>query len=151
MATDNIAATDHLVEELFGLWRWMRHVSHSIREGEATSQQFWLLHQLRNRGTLTVGEVAEVLGVSQSSATIAFKRLKSAELVRRTRSRSDERTVEITLTEDGLRKVESWRQRRRQAVANLLEPLTPDEREDLQRLAERVLCLTNSQPTSHSR
>jgi len=146
--TDNLASTDQLVEELFDLWRWLRHVSYSIREGEATSQQFWLLHQLRNRGALTVGEVALALGVSQSSATIACKRLESAGLVRRTRRTNDERVVEITLTEEGRCKVESWRQRRRQAVATLLEPLSAEERSDLQRLVGRVLSLTDSTSAS---
>ncbi len=149
--SDNLASTDQLVEELFDLWRWLRHVSHSIREGEATSQQFWLLHQLRNRGTLTVGEVAAALGVSQSSATIACKRLESAGLVRRERRTTDERVVEITLTEEGRCKVESWRQRRRKAVANLLEPLDLEEREELQRLVARVLSLAESSRTAPAR
>jgi DNA-binding MarR family transcriptional regulator len=141
VSTDSQVSTDQLVEELFDLWRWLRHMSYSIREGEATPQQFWLLHQLRRRGALTVGEVAEALGVSQSSATIACKRLEVAGLVRRSRRPSDERVVEISLTEEGRCTVESWRQRRRQAVAALLEPLHPDERDELERLVARVLSL----------
>ncbi len=141
MSNNDQVPTDQLVEGLFDLWRWLRHVSYSIREGEATPQQFWLLHQLHRRGELSVGEVAEALGVSQSSATIACKRLEVAGLVRRSRRPTDERVVEISLTAEGRCKVDSWRQRRRNAVSELLEPLDPAERDELQRVVARVLKL----------
>ncbi len=143
LVTESQVPADQLVEELFDLWRWLRHMSYSIREGEATVQQFWLLHQLRSRGALSVGEVASALGVSQSSATIASKRLEVAGLVTRQRRSTDERVVEIRLTDAGCDKVESWRQRRRDAVAELLEPLDQAEREELARLVARVLSLTH--------
>ncbi len=144
LVTESQVPADQLVEELFDLWRWLRHMSYSIREGEATVQQFWLLHQLMNRGALSVGEVAAALGVSQSSATIACKRLEVAGLVTRRRRTSDERVVEISLTEAGCDKVESWRTRRREAVAELLQPLNDEERDELGRLVARVLSLSGA-------
>ena len=146
LATDQDLATDVLVEELFDLWRWLRHVSYSIREGEATAQQFWLLHQLGRRGSMTVGEVGEALGISQSSATIACKRLEVSGLVARARRTSDERVVEIKLTGEGRDKVDSWRVRRRQALSELLKQLEPYERDEMIRLVGRLLSL--AEPTS---
>jgi DNA-binding MarR family transcriptional regulator len=142
LSTDQELATDLLVEELFDLWRWLRHVSYSIRKGEATAQQFWLLHQLGRRGSMTVGDVAEALGISQSSATIACKRLEVSGLVTRSRRPSDERVVEIALTDAGRDKVDSWRLRRRQALSELLAKLELGERDELGRLMARLLSLT---------
>jgi len=135
---------DPLDEDLFDLWRWLRNVSHSIRENEVTPQQSWLLHQLRRRGKLTISEVATALGVSQSSATTACKRLELAGWVTRSRRADDERVVDVSLTDAGNAKVESWRQRRRQAVADLLAPLRAEDRDELQRLVERVLVLAET-------
>lgn len=136
--------TDQLVEDLFDLWRWLRNMSHSIRENEVTPQQSWLLHQLRRRDKLTISEVATALGVSQSSATTACKRLELAGWVTRSRRADDERVVEVSLTDAGAAKVESWRQRRRQAVTELLAPLRVEDRDELQRLVERVLVLAET-------
>ncbi|HVX31061.1 MAG TPA: MarR family transcriptional regulator [Nitrolancea sp.] len=136
--------TDQLVEDLFDLWRWLRNMSYSIRENEVTPQQSWLLHQLRRQGKLTISEVATALGVSQSSATTACKRLELAGWVTRSRRSDDERVVEVSLTEAGNAKVERWRQRRRQAVADLLASLRPEDRDELQRLVERVLELAET-------
>ena len=143
-------STDQLVEDLFDLWRWLRNMSHSVRENEVTPQQSWLLHQLRRREKLTIGEVAEALGVSQSSATTACKRLELAGWITKSRSIDDERVVEVSLTEAGTAKVESWRQRRRQAVADLLEPLCPEERDELQRLVERMLVIAETSSNAHA-
>jgi len=143
-------STDQLVEDLFDLWRWLRNMSNSIRENEVTPQQSWVLHQLRRREKLTIGEVAEALGVSQSSATTACKRLEISGWITKSRSADDERVVEVSLTEAGAIKVESWRQRRRQAVAELLAPLHADERDEFQRLVERLLVIAETSSSAHS-
>ena len=134
-----VSSTDQLVESLFDLWRWLRHMSNSIREGELTREQFWLLHQLRRRGALSIGEVADTLGITQSTATTACKRLESAGLITRSRRADDERVVEVALTDFGRETVAEWRRRRREAVSNLLEPLNDAERDELQRLIQRLL------------
>ena len=143
-------STDELVEDLFDLWRWLRNMSHSIRENEVTPQQSWVLHQLRRREKLTIGEVAEALGVSQSSATTACKRLEISGWITKSRSADDERVVEVNLTEAGAIRVESWRQRRRQAVAELLAPLSTEERDEFQRLVERLLVIAETSGSAHS-
>jgi DNA-binding MarR family transcriptional regulator len=140
-------STDQLVEDLFELWRWLRHMSNAIREGEITREQFWLLHQLRRRETLSISDVAEALGISQSTATTACKRLEAAGLITRTRSEADERVVEVSLTDLGRDTVEGWRRRRREAVVELLAPLDESERDELQRLLEKLLI--NAGATNH--
>jgi DNA-binding MarR family transcriptional regulator len=68
--------------------------------------------------------------------------LETSGLVKRSRRPSDERVVEITLTDAGRDKVDSWRLRRREALRELLAQLEPGEREELARLVGRLLSLT---------
>ena len=146
-----MSSTDQLVESLFDLWRWLRHMSNEIRQSDLTREQFWLLHQLRRRGTLSIGEVAGTLGISQSTATTACKRLEAAGLITRSRRVDDERVVEVELTEQGRSAVNDWRRRRREAVAELLAPLNDTERDELQRLIQCVLDGTSNASRSTTR
>jgi len=139
-------SSDQLVEDLFDLWRWLRRMSNEIRQGEITREQFWLLHQLRRRDAMSIGDVAEALGVAQSTATTACKRLEASGLITRTRRSDDERVVEVELTDHGRTTVEGWRRRRREAVAALVAPLDDPERAELERLIEMLL--VNAKATS---
>lgn len=134
-------ATDRLVENLLSLWRLLRISTHPVRRGEITPEQYWLLKRLNQRGTLSVGELAEALGVTGSSVTTACKRLEKAGLLRRERQSDgqDERVVLVQLTEQGYTQIESWQQERRAALTQMLAPLTASEQDDLQRLLERIL------------
>lgn len=140
--------SDQLVEDLLALWRVLRQASHPVRRGEITHQQFWLLRHLRREGPLSIGELAELLGISPSSATIACKRLEKAQLLTRQRLVEDERVVQVELTPLGVETVESWRQRYRDTLAGLLKPLDEHEREQLQFLLERVMDAAGRSPGS---
>lgn len=130
---------DRLIESLLQFWQVLRRVSHPVRRAETTPEQYWLLRVLYRADTRSVGELAEALGVTGSSVTTACKRLEKTGLVRRERQASDERVVRVSLTPAGRARVESWQEQRRAALAQLLEPLTPDEQAELRRLIDRVL------------
>jgi DNA-binding MarR family transcriptional regulator len=134
-------ATDQLVEDLLALWRLLRINTHPVRRGEITPEQYWLLKLLNKRVELSIGELAEVLGVTGSSVTTACKRLEKAGLLKRTRQADgqDERVVLVTLTEQGREQIEAWQQERRNELSKMLAPLSPDEQTELQRLIERIL------------
>ena len=134
-------ATDRLVEDLLALWRLLRVNTHPVRRGEITPEQYWLLKLLNKRGELSIGELAEALGLTGSSVTTACKRLEKAGLLRRTRQADgqDERVVLATLTTQGREQLESWQQERRTALTHMLAPLTHEEQAELQRLIERIL------------
>src|SRR5579871_5365452 len=93
-------ATDRLVEDLLALWRLLRINTHPVRRGEITPEQYWLLKLLNRKTELSIGELAEALGVTGSSVTTACKRLEKAGLLKRTRQvdGQDERVVLVTLT-----------------------------------------------------
>ena len=135
---------DQLVEDLLALWRVLRQTSHPVRRGEITPQQFWLLRHLRRQGPMSIGELAEVLSISPSSATIACKRLEKAGLLTRERQSDDERVVQVALTPEGHEQVLSWRQRYRDTMSHLLAPLDQDEREQLRRLIEEMLAAADA-------
>jgi DNA-binding MarR family transcriptional regulator len=104
-----------------------------------TPEQYWLLRLLRRRGALSIGELAEALGVTGSSVTTACKRLEKAELVTRERQVDDERMVRVALTDQGLARIESWERQRRDLLTQLLAPLDSQEQRTLQQLLERIL------------
>src|SRR5690349_2404764 len=134
-------ATDQLVEDLLALWRLLRINTHPVRRGEITPEQYWLLKLLNKRGELSIGELAEVLGVTGSSVTTACKRLEKAGLLKRTRQADglDERVVLVTLTMQGREQIEAWQQEPRNELNKMLAPLSPSEQAELQRLIERIL------------
>lgn len=134
-----VAATDQLVEDLLSLWRVLRQTTHPVRRGDITPEQFWLLTRLRLHGPASIGELAEALGVTQSSATTACQRLERAGLATRARDVADERVVRVALTALGEARIEQWRREKRAALAELLAPLNPAERGELQRLLRKTL------------
>ena len=132
-------AAERLVDDVLSLYHLIRRLTHPISRGEMTPEQYWLLRILRKRGPLSIGELAEALDVTGSSATTACKRLEKVGLVTRERQSDDERMVLVMLTEQGNAKVESWQQRRRELLTHLLAPLDEEEQAMLQHLLERVL------------
>jgi DNA-binding MarR family transcriptional regulator len=132
-------AMDQLVDDILALYHLIRRTSHPIHRAENTPEQYWLLRLLRKKGELSVGELAEALGVTGSSVTTACKRLEKAGLVTRKRQSDDERMVHVMLTTQGHEHVEAWHRRRREIVVQWLASLESDEQEMLQHLLERLL------------
>jgi MarR family transcriptional regulator, organic hydroperoxide resistance regulator len=69
---------------------------------ELTYPQFLVLNVLWGENALTVGTIAERLGLESSTLTPLLKRLEAAGLLRRTRNPKNERQVVISLTDQGL-------------------------------------------------
>src|SRR5512133_2756859 len=132
-------AIENLAEELLTLWRVLRGISHPLKRAEMTPEQYWLLRVLNRASPLRIGELAGELGIATSSATAACKRLEKAGLLKRERQVDDERIVHVSLTAQGLAQIEAWRQRKREALAQLLSVLDEREQQELQRILERVL------------
>lgn len=131
--------TERLAEELLTLWRILRGVYHPVRRAEITPEQYWLLRLLSREGSLTIGELAAKLGITTSSATAACKRLEKAELLTRERQLDDERIVRVALTDQGRARIQTWHERKRQALAQMLSVLDAQEQEQFQQMLERVL------------
>lgn len=132
-------ANEQLIDDVQMLYHLIRRASHPVKRAEMTPEQYWLLRLLRRRGTLSIGELAEILGVTGSSVTTACKRLEKVGFVTRERQSDDERKVMVMLTEQGNEQIEAWQQRRRAFLQTLLVPLDEEQQSTLQHLLERIL------------
>jgi MarR family transcriptional regulator, organic hydroperoxide resistance regulator len=135
---------ERLIEDVMGLWRLVRAAAYPPHQAGLTAEQFWLLRYLERQcmgaaHPISVGALAEALGITPSSATSACKRLEQAGLVTRTRQATDERVVQVDLTAQGRAQLGEMRRRQREAVGRLLAVLDPQEQATLQRLLARVL------------
>ena len=137
-----------LIEEILELMRLLRRSAHPVRRGEMTPEQYWLLRRLNRAGPLSVSELAARLGIGQSSATSACKRLERQGLLTRTRQRGDERVVLCTLTEQGHERIEKWSRLRREATGRYLECLDDAEQAQLEELLARVLSQAEAMNTT---
>lgn len=83
--------------------------------GEISHAQFELLAELRERGPLPAGELAQVAGLSAATVSQMLDHLTADDQVKRVRSETDRRVVLIELTALGQRRVEAtkalWRER----------------------------------------
>ena len=86
-----------------------------------------------------MSELANALGITAGSATVACQRLEKAAFVTRARQAHDERVVQVALTEQGQALIEVWRTQRREAVTKLLSVLDAGEQEELHALIGRLL------------
>lgn len=140
-------ASERLVEDLLTFSRLLR----PIRGSGMTPQQYWLLRQLRRAGPLSTGELAQALGITHGSATVACQRLEKAGLVTRERQVEDERVVLVALTEEGRAQFDALRQQKREALAEILNVLEPNEQEVLQRMIDQLLEAAEAQGLGKAR
>lgn len=66
-----------------------------------TFPQYLVMLELFNETPRTVGDLGSKLGMDTGTITPVLKRLEAAGRIRRTRDRTDERRVLITLTDEG--------------------------------------------------
>lgn len=136
---DRAASPDELADSLLRLWRTWRKISHPTRKAGITQEQYLLLHRLYHRGQLSIGELANGLGITPSSATIATKRLEKTGFLERKRLKEDERIVEVSLTPAGAEVLKEWAGVQRRVLNDLLTPLAPGERAVMADLINRVI------------
>lgn len=99
-------ATLNCIEEvLIALRRVIRatdlHSSHLAKTTGLTAPQILLLQTIRNKGQVTIGEIANEVSLSQATVTTILDRLEKRGLIYRERSKEDKRKVHAFLTETG--------------------------------------------------
>ena len=95
----------HIDEVLVALRRVIRatdlYSKHLSKTTGLTSPQILLLQTIRDRGEVTIGELAQSMRLSQATVTTIIDRLEKRTLVFRERSKADKRKVHAHLTEAG--------------------------------------------------
>lgn len=77
------------------------HSKHLAKTTGLTAPQILLLQTIRDRGEVSIGQLAEEMSLSQATVTTILDRLEKRGLVYRERSKEDKRKVHAYLTEDG--------------------------------------------------
>ncbi|MDH5358722.1 MAG: MarR family transcriptional regulator [Gammaproteobacteria bacterium] len=93
-------------EVLIALRRVIRatdlHSKHLAKTTGLTAPQILLLQAIRNKGQVTIGELANDVSLSQATVTTILDRLEKRNLVYRKRSDKDKRKVHAYLTEEAI-------------------------------------------------
>lgn len=96
---------------------------------EITLPQYRALVVLAVRGPQRAVDLADALGVTAGTGSRMIERLARKQLVRRSRSREDRRTVRVHLTRMGREVVARVTERRRAEIASILEAMPTAGRE----------------------
>ena len=122
---------DDIVDGVLGASRALVAVaarSLAAAEEDITLPQYRALVVLASQGSRRVLDLAEALDVNQSTATRMCDRLVRKQLIERTRSDDDRRTVILSISERGSELVAAVTRRRRSEIASILRKMTPDAR-----------------------
>jgi DNA-binding MarR family transcriptional regulator len=87
---------------------------------------------------LSVGEIAEAVGVDQPRASRLVQQSVELDLVRREADPDDARRTRVALTDTGARLVRGFRGERRDAIDSALAPFSDTERAELARLLTKL-------------
>ncbi|MGK0500229.1 MAG: DNA-binding MarR family transcriptional regulator [Oceanicoccus sp.] len=77
------------------------HSKYLAKTTGLTTPQILLLQSIRDRGQVTIGELATEINLSQATVTTILDRLEKRKLVYRERSAQDKRKVHAYLTDSG--------------------------------------------------
>lgn len=78
------------------------HSKHLAKTTGLTAPQILLMQTIRDKGQVTIGELANEVSLSQATVTSILDRLEKRELIYRERSAEDKRKVHAYLTEDAI-------------------------------------------------
>ncbi len=96
---------DRIEDVLIALRRVIRatdlHSKYLAKTTGLTAPQILLLQSIRDKGQVTIGELANDISLSQATVTTILDRLEKRELVYRERSKEDKRKVHARLTDAG--------------------------------------------------
>src|SRR5437899_2393666 len=94
---------------------------------KVTTEQYGVLNQVLERGSLSMSELAVARNVALNTATSLVDRLVAAGLVERRGDPTDRRVVRVVITGKGRTLVERLRSIRGAAIRRLLDELSDEE------------------------
>lgn len=107
-------------------------------ERELTLAQYYLLTQLREGEALPVCRLAEAAGIAPPTATRLVDGLERAGLLDRTRSRTDRRSVLVSLTDAGRETLERKDKELGKRRTTIYKRLKPEERRQSEQLLRHL-------------
>jgi DNA-binding MarR family transcriptional regulator len=140
MARQRHGSSDALVDELFDTTVVLRtFVENRLRPMGASVARLRALRVLAREGVpLRMRDLSEMLGVAPRTTTTIVDSLEQDGLLERVRHLDDRRAFLLTLTEAGRAHYEKAEATDTQALADATGTLTPQERDHLRALLEKV-------------
>ena len=116
-----------------------RAVRAAWREEPLPPAQSELLRLAAARPGISVAEAAHELRLAPNTVSTLVGRLTAAGLLGRTRAAADGRSVLLTVTGQGARRIAQWRDLRAELAGRALDRLTPDDRRALEQAVPALL------------
>jgi DNA-binding MarR family transcriptional regulator len=131
------------VRRVFDALRWivreLRLAQNPGGQGAGpSSAQLFVLHVLKERGPLSLGELAEATSTDPSSVSVVVRKLQQQGLVTKTANPGDRRRVKVVLTAPGARKAKAAPMPAQRELQARLERMAPEDLERLAGLLEQV-------------
>lgn len=98
-----------------------------------------ILYILAKFGPMSQKELAQRLEIRPQSLTDALTRLEQEGTISRIRSERDKREQTVEITEKGRARSEQLHALRVETAGRIMEPLSPEEREQLGKIMEKIL------------
>lgn len=115
---------------------------------DLTFGQLRLLFILGQSGPISIGQLADMLGVADATASEFVDRVERRGLAIRSHRADDRRVVDSRLSDEGARLLAEIAGARQEAMRRVLTVLTPEELADVDRLlrvvAERLAAIQSS-------
>ncbi len=121
-----------LLQEWTGqlMHRSIRSLIHYMKENDLSISQVGALFQVHH-GRANVSNLGEGLGITTAAASQMLDRLVQQDLIRRSEDPQDRRAKKLMLTSKGCRFVQQSLQARQSWLAEVVEGLSPREREQV--------------------
>lgn len=142
---DNSSFESRFFSTLMRMNRLFRqHIQQEMEHVEVSMPQMWFLSRLSEAGSpQPISFFADGIHSNRSNATQMIDRLEAENLVRRIKNPDDRRSVLVELTQHGQEQLNQANQRHEQILANLLQPLSDDERDETIKVFQRLSELIN--------
>ncbi|GAB2560663.1 MarR family winged helix-turn-helix transcriptional regulator [Dyella jejuensis] len=138
--TRNKDALASALLDLMGCMNSPRQDDFLLREAGVSLDRalFPLLVCLGRAGVMGVAELADQVGRDPSTISRQVSKLEELGLVRRKRSKEDQRIREASITKAGIRMIEAIVNARRRLLDQLLDGWTKEDRDNLPRLMQML-------------
>ena len=131
---DELIVTD---VELMRKMRWCGHLLYHKYHLNFAQNKILIL--LCENGPMTQTELLNELKIQAGSLSEILAKVEGAKFVKKERSETDKRTVLVSVTEEGVKQAEAFKEERRRLAAFLFEGLSEEDKGDLDRILSQLL------------
>jgi DNA-binding MarR family transcriptional regulator len=111
----------------------------SVEERFATMLQFHVLSFLQKSPQANLTAVADYLKSSVSSTTQLIERMCKAGYIQRVQAESDRRSLQLSLTEEGVKQLQYMLERKREKMRKIFSNIPEQDINELIRIQEKLL------------